>query len=273
MEFKDPGAEVETIGGGSLLKNRFVQIIIALLALGFLGFLILVLFLFQALAGGRGLTVAGAQRTATTASIFQMTKTAPSFSQSATAVPSISQPATTVPSTSRATPSHTSTAVAPSTPGPTTAPALATLTPTQAAIPTTTPASSPSTASRGTPSTNLRSGIYVSSLRADPAKATRGEPINFFVTIVNTTAQPQVHKLCVEIYRPGEAKSFGVTSCPQQTVPLGTHEVSAGSWILGGIHECMTVRARAITRDEGAPLTALQQPGGSVLWLNLQVCP
>lgn len=274
MEFKDKGAEVETMGGGSLLKNRFVQIIIALLALGFLGFLVLALiFLLRVLPGARGSTLAAAQRTATAASISVASVTPASSSQATATAAGILQATATTAGSSLATAAATSAPAAPSSPVPTATPVLTAAAPTQAAIPTTTRVTSPTVGPQVTPATNLPPGIYITRLRADPTKPRKGDPINFFATVLNTTGGPQVHRLCAEIYRAGEDKSFGVTTCPPQTIPPGTNELNLGKTQVVGIHDCLNMRARAITSDEGEPRIALLQPGGGVLWFNLQVCP
>lgn len=244
MELQDRGAEVESSGASSLLKNRFVQVVAALLVLGFLGCVILVLFVFRVLPAAGGFKLAGAQRTPTGAAVAQATQA------STSATPLASTPA----------PSATPVFTAPAgTPG---------------SIPTTTPAASASATQQATPSANLApGGLYVTRLRAEPVKPRKGEPITFFTTFTNTTGNKQVHRLCVEVYRLGEDRSFGITSCPPQTVPLGTSELMIGTWTLTGIHECLPVRARAITNDEGEPRVPLGMADGSPLWFDLTVCP
>jgi hypothetical protein len=233
MELRDKA--LAAMGGGNPFKNRFVLIVVALLGLGIVGVIVLLLFLVGVLPPGRGTGAARAQATATPVTLAQATSpNTPAAGGSAPTATPVIIPTTTSPATA---------------PGATTGPSGS-----KAQAPNPVP------------------GLYVTRVRVDP-KPRKGEPVNFYLTFVNTTGHAQVHKVCAELYRIGESKSFGVTSCPSQSIPPGTTEVNAGSWTLTGIHECLPVRAHAISRDEGQVRTPLQQPTGAELWLDLQVCP
>jgi hypothetical protein len=237
MELRD---KAEVIGGGNPLKNRFVLIIAAIAGVGVIGMLILLLFIFGVLPPGRGGTTALAQAT-----------------------PS-NTPAASTSGTPNAVPTGAGSVPA-GTPG-----IIPTITPAAAASPAT-PGSKVSAPSANAP-LNPLSGLYVTRMRVNP-KPRKNEPINFFVTVTNTTGKPQVHKVCAEIYRSGETKSLGITSCPPQTISPGTSELMTGPWNLTGIHACLAVRARPVIRDVGETRLALQQPSGAQLWLDLEVCP
>lgn len=234
MELRDKATEV--VGSSNPLRNRFVLIVGALVGLGIVGILVLLFFIFF-LPAGRGANRTIAQ--ATSAST-------PTASTGAT---STSGPAAvaTLPGT---------------TPG-----TIPTITPSA----TNTPGSTVKAPAASAPSNPLP-GLYVTRMRVNP-KPRKNEPINFYVTLTNTTGKPQLHRVCAEIYRAGELKSFGITSCPPQTVQPGTSELMTGPWNLTGIHACLAVRARPVVRDEGETRVALQQPGGGDLWLDLEVCP
>jgi hypothetical protein len=243
MELRDK-ALVE-MGRGNPFKNRIFLIIAALVGLGIVGVLIILLFLFGVLPPGRRSGTASGKATVTQAPIALGTATLVTTAQ----------------------PTSPSSPVAGG-PAPTSTPVI---------IPTTTPLASAPGATAAPPAGNANSpnpipGVYVTRLRTDP-KPRKAEPINFYLTLVNTTGHAQFHNVCAEIYRVGESKSFGITSCPSQSIPAGTSEVNAGTWTVTGIHACLPLRAHAIARDEGQVRIPLQQPGGGDLWLDLEVCP
>ena len=139
-------------------------------------------------------------------------------------------------------------------------------------IPTVTPAAATTPSSNVGSTPNPLPGLYATGIRVDP-NLHKNQPIDFHVTIFNSTGLKQSHKVCAEIYHPGDQKSFGITSCLPQTIPLGTSEVSTGTWKVTGLHACLAVRARAVIRDTGDVRVPLRQTGGGDLWLDFQVCP
>jgi hypothetical protein len=241
MELRDKVTEV--VSGSNPLRNRLILIIAALAGLAVVGILVLLLFIFRVLPPGRGSNAALAQATSTNTPSALTTGTP-------TAVPTAAGP------------------------GPTTAPGIIpTITPPAGATPAagTTPTSTVAAPAANAPSNPL-AGLYVTRIRVNP-NPRKNELIYFFVTLTNTTGKPQFHRVCAELYRPGDINSLGITSCPPQTIPPGTGEVMTGPWNLTGIHACVALRARPVVRDEGETRIALHQPSGADLWLDLQVCP
>lgn len=118
-----------------------------------------------------------------------------------------------------------------------------------------------------------RGGVYITRLRMDPATPRNKELVNFFATFINTTGKDSNATWCVEVYRPGEKKSFGITRCDLKTIPPGTSEQVTTGWEIAGIRQCIPVRARAVLRDELDVRTPYVQPNGSALWLDFSACP
>lgn len=235
MELRDKVTEV--VPAGNPNKKRFLLVVGALIGLAVIGILLLLVIIVAVLPRG--------QTTAT---------------KVAQATPTL----TPAPSTS-------------STPNPVATAGGAGLAGTPGTIPTITPSTVATPDTKGgtgavNSSPNPLPGLYVTSMRVNP-KPRKNEPITFFVTVNNTTGKSQTHKVCAEIYHPGDQKSFGITSCTTQVIPSGTSEVTTGAWVLTGIHACLPVRARPVVRNEGETRLPLQQPNGSGLWLDLQVCP
>ncbi len=118
-------------------------------------------------------------------------------------------------------------------------------------------------------------GLYVAGIRYDPTFPRNQDPLTFYVTVVNRNSREQNYPICVEVFRPGEAKSFGISNCDFVNLPVGTHEVMAGTWTASGIKECVPIRARAVlheldTDNVRLPLVTLT---GGELWKDFQVCP
>ncbi len=148
-------------------------------------------------------------------------------------------------------------------------------------IPTVTPLAPVSNASTGggaaatpVPQGPL-TGLSISNLRYEPSYPQKLEPVNFYATLVNRTGKDQNYPICAEIFRPGAAKSFGITNCDTVTIVPGTAEVFIGSWIASGIKECIPVRARAVLREKGEGEARLVVPpvNGGELWVDFNMCP
>ena len=248
MELKDNGPEVT---GGGLFKNRFAVIVAVLAGVAIIGICVLGLFIMGVLPPGKHTVAVAGQATATRITIAIATETsAPVGLNGATSVA----------------PTATDTPVVGSTSG--TPVPIATA---SNAVTPTAGASKPPAAN--VPASNAPADLYVTALRVDPAHPVKNNPINFYVTFVNPTGKPENHSLCVEIYRPGDKKSFGITHCAAQTIPTGTSELVIGSWTATGIHQCIPVRARAVSRDDHDNRYPYFQANGSDLWLDFSVCP
>lgn len=118
-------------------------------------------------------------------------------------------------------------------------------------------------------------GLYVSAIRYDPTYPRNQEPLTFYVTIVNRGEREQNYPICVEIFRPGENKSFGISNCDTVNIPVGTHEVLAGKWTGTGIKECIPLRARAVLHEpdtDNVRLPLITLTGGE-LWRDFDICP
>jgi len=247
MEIQEGGAEVT---GQGLFKNRFAVIVAVLVGVALIGICVLGLYVTGIFPPGRHNTTASAQATPTHLAIAIATATSEptqvtgqTTSDSATAT---NTPVVVIPTVG-------------STPTPTVAPTRSvvnTKPPTAGALPVKAPA-----------------GIYVTKIRVDPPRPIKNDGINFYVTFVNPTGQTENHNLCVEMYRPGDKKSFGITYCPSQPVPPGTTEIKIGNWVVTGIHQCIPVQARPISRDDHDNRYPYYQANGSDLWLNFSVCP
>lgn len=234
MELRDKA--LKSMGGGNPFKNRVVLIIAALAGLAIVGVLALVIIFFA--TRGKSTALNSAKVTATGVALAQ------------TATPGAS---------TSETPNPSATSVGSSgTPG---------------SIPTVTPAATASPGPNGGATPNPVPGFYASQMSVDPAKPRKNDQISFRVTFINTTGHAQAHKVCAEIFRLGETKSFGITSCASANIPPGTSQVQTGTWRLTGIHACLPIRAHAIARDDGDVRVPLHQPNGADLWLDLQVCP
>lgn len=139
------------------------------------------------------------------------------------------------------------------------------------------PTSAP--AASGSPATLVPegplTGLTVHALRFEPSYPQKLEPISFYATIENRTGKEQYYPICVEIFRPGEAKSFGISDCRTLTIVPGTAEIFAGTWTASGIKECIPVRARAILReaDQDDVRLVLPPASGGELWSDFNVCP
>lgn len=118
-------------------------------------------------------------------------------------------------------------------------------------------------------------GLYVAGLRYEPSEPRNNDQVKFFVTLINRTGRAQYYPVCVEIFRPGAKKSFGITNCDTLTIPAGTGQVFAGTWIGSGIKECIRVRARAVLREqgEGEVRWVFTTTNGGELWTDFNVCP
>ncbi len=244
MEFRDSGPEI-TAGEG-LFKSRFTVIVAVLVGVAVIGLCVLGLFLTGLFPPGRRTAATTGQATATRLTFAVATETSAPSGLSGT---------------TNASPTPTDTPVDIPTAVPLPPPATATNTST---------ARTP--AARVPPSSSV-AGLYVTRLRVDPSHPVKNDPINFYITFVNPTGKPENHNICVEIYRPGEKKSFGITHCPSQTIPTGTSEIMTGGWIVTGIRQCIPVRARPISRDDGDNRFPYLQANGNDLWLDFQVCP
>ncbi len=248
MEFRDRGAEVA--GGANLLKGRLPLILGGLIALAAIGVLVLFLYMFGVFTPGRRTAATTVQPTATRVAAAQAT--------------SASTPTSSANQTPNAAPtSESAQASTPAVPPSATAPAAPAPKVTSAPKPAAPPANAPN---------NPFPGINVTKLRVDPMPPRKNDPISFYVTFSNTTGQMHTYNLCVEAYRVGDKKPFGITSCPARPIQPGTSEVTTGTWVVTGIRECIAARGRAVARDGGI-YTPFVQSDGSDLWLDFQVCP
>ncbi len=255
MEFRDRGAEVSS--SADLLKARLPLILGGLVALAVIGVLVVLLFMFGVLPPGRRTAASTVQPTAT------LVAAAPATNSSTPAAPAQETPSAE--STSAA-PAQTNTPVIAATAPAPTAPAPAAPTKVaQGKLPA-------RVAPAANASANPFPGIYVTQMRIDPAYPHKNETIDFYVTFSNTSGQMQTFSVCVEAFRVGDIKSFGITYCPPQAIQPGTSELMTGGWVVTGIRECVPVRARPFVK-EGDIRTPFQQTNGSDLWLDFQVCP
>ncbi len=244
MEFRDSGAEVM---GQGLFKNRFAVIVAVLVGVALIGICVLGLYLTGLFPPGRRTAANNPQATATRLTIAMATATG---APTAATGQALSDSAT-------ATDTPVVIPTAGSTPTPTVPPPPANTKPPAAGAP---PAKAPA-------------GIYVTKIRVDPPHPIKNDGINFYVTFVNPTGQTENHNLCVETWRPGDKKSFGITYCPSQPIPPGTTEIKIGNWVVTGIHQWIPVRARAISQDDHDNRYPYYQANGSDLWLDFSVCP
>ena len=246
MEPQESGAEVVTQG---FLGNRFAVLVAALVGLAVIGLCVLGLFVAGILPPGTHTAATARQATATRITIVIATAT--------------SAPPQAAGGTAEALPTATETPV--SLPTYSGAP-IPTVTPLLASTPTAPPAGAPPVPVKAA------AGIYVTNMRVDPPHPVKNSLINFYVTFVNPTGASESHRLCVETYRPGDTRSFGITSCPSQSIPPGTHVIKIGTWNVTGVHQCIPVLARPISRD-GDNRSPYHQANGSDLWLEFSVCP
>lgn len=116
--------------------------------------------------------------------------------------------------------------------------------------------------------------LYINALRYEPPYPVRNEPVNFYVTLLNRVGKEQNYPLCVEVYLPDKEKPLGTTDCNVVTIPTGVSEIPVGFWIGTGIKQCISLRARAVMREQGGeariPLTNLR---GNQVWTDFQICP
>lgn len=246
MEFRDNGPEIMSQG---LLKNRFAVVTAVLVGVAVIGLCVLGIVLSGVLSPGRRTAATSGQATPTRLSFVVATETsAPAAISGATdAAPTVTDTPVVIPTAAPLPPPAT--------------PTTANTTKPSNQVPVVKP-----------PSSSAK-GIYVTHIRVDPARPVKNDPVNFYITFVNPTGKPESHSICVEIYRPGDKKSFGITHCPPQSIPPGTSELFTGGWIATGIHQCIPVQARAISRDDGDNRFPYLQANGSDLWANFSVCP
>lgn len=248
----------EPEGGDPMQDNRWFRIaIIALGALAVIGVLIFLLIILGFCAPNRQTTPNPTALPPATAVVIVETQAPPTLvPQQATATLVLGGP-TVAPTNEPAAPTTEATVQ------PTSALAAP---PTQAAAlrATNTPVERPGALGR----------LYVGALRYEPPYPVRNEPVNFYVTMLNRTGQEQNYPLCVEVYLPDKAKPLGTTDCNNVTIPNGASEVPVGFWIGTGIKQCISLRARAVMKEQGGearvPLTNLQ---GAEVWTDFGVCP
>ncbi len=118
-----------------------------------------------------------------------------------------------------------------------------------------------------------KGGIYITRLRLDPPTPHTKENVTFFATFTNTTGRDETSAWCVEIFRPGENKSFGITKCDLKMIPKGVSEQAASTWQIAGIRDCLPFLARAVVRGEGDTRTPFVLPNGKAYWVNFTACP
>lgn len=121
--------------------------------------------------------------------------------------------------------------------------------------------------------TQSKGGIYITRLRLDPPTPHNKENVTFYASFTNTTGRDVNTAWCVEIFRPRESKSFGITKCDLKIVPKGLSEQAALSWQIAGIRDCIPLLARAVVRGPDDARTPFVLPNGKAYWVNFTACP
>jgi hypothetical protein len=122
------------------------------------------------------------------------------------------------------------------------------------------------------PLAQARGTVFITRLRLAPEVPHNKEDVTFFAVFDNTGKSEQT-PWCVEVFRPGERKSFGITRCNVKPIPNAVSEQATSGWQIAGIRECVPLLARAVIRDEEDNRTPFHQPNGQDLWLNFTACP
>ena len=140
-------------------------------------------------------------------------------------------------------------------------------------IPTDTVQSQAPTGAATTAASQSKGAIFITRLRLSPSTPHNKENVTFFATFTNTTGQDENAAWCVEIFRPNESKSFGITRCDLKVIPKGVTEQAATSWQIAGIRSCIPLLARAVVRGEGDTRTPFVLPNGKAYWASFTACP
>ena len=135
-------------------------------------------------------------------------------------------------------------------------------------FPTTTPAETATPFPEGVPH------VFVTALRVEPATPKASDGGTFFVTFDNQSGKDDGYNWAVEIWDSENTKRpFGLTAPQNSPMSQGVTNLSSTGWTVKGLGECHAYRARVVARDDEDNRMTFLQPDGSVLWLDLNVCP
>lgn len=128
---------------------------------------------------------------------------------------------------------------------------------------------------RPTATPTLLPGIYVTNFRTDPAPAKQKQDLTFYVTLLNTTGEPQTYHWYVLVYSENQTNAVGQTSADKEYfVPPGASEHAAlNTWRVGPGQPCTTYTAKIQFVDQLGGRPNFGKVSGAAAAFPFQVCP